>query len=352
MDKSNLLIVTHLPSFYKINLYNAIAKHLDIFVVFVSNGSSIRNSDFISCQPNFDFIVINQGAFELRNIISSCWQLLNVLQSRRYDNLLVNGWDLPEFWLAVFLSSKHKNSVALESTIYDCNISGIKGLIKKFFLKRICRVFASGEPHVALTKALEFTGKVIKTYGVGLLNRPIQVKPSSNNCRAITNFIYVGRLSDEKNVRFIIDKFNERNDLNLTIVGAGPQRDYLMGYANENIKFLGHVDNKKLSTLYQNHDVFILPSLREPWGLVVDEALYNKLPVLVSRYVGSSIDLVELPKTGLLFDPANINDLDGKLDLITSPDFYQKLVKNVKAFDIIEKDKRQVACYINEFSKK
>lgn len=53
----------------------------------------------------------------------------------------------------------------------------------------------------------------------------------------------------------------------------------------QNISFKPPIENVKLQTEFLNHDIFILPSVSEPWGLVVEETLYFGLPVMVSKIV-------------------------------------------------------------------
>ena len=69
--------------------------------------------------------------------------------------------------------------------------------------------------------------------------------------------------------------------------------------AGGNIRFLGRLPNDRLPEIYERHDVFILPSLYEPWGLVVEEALFRGLPVIASDKVGSAADMVTALETGL-----------------------------------------------------
>ena len=52
------------------------------------------------------------------------------------------------------------------------------------------------------------------------------------------------------------------------------------------------------------------PSLYEPWGLVVEEALFRGLPVIASDKVGSAADMVTALETGAVFSPVSYTHLD------------------------------------------
>ena len=63
-------------------------------------------------------------------------------------------------------------------------------------------------------------------------------------------------------------------------------------------------------------EAFVLPSTREEWGLVVNEAMACGAPVIVSKRVGSHFDLVEEGVTGFSFDPDDAAALAGLLGRI------------------------------------
>uniref|UniRef100_UPI001F086A06 glycosyltransferase n=1 Tax=Helicobacter suis TaxID=104628 RepID=UPI001F086A06 len=65
---------------------------------------------------------------------------------------------------------------------------------------------------------------------------------------------------------------------------------------------LEKAENASLNSLLCAHDMLILPSLKEPWGLVVEEALSAGLPVLVSLACGAQV-LVQEGVNGFLFCP-------------------------------------------------
>ena len=337
------IIITHLPAFYKVNLYNELAKKLNIYVIFIAtNTADKRAKDFTKTHNNmqFKYEILYDGAFQLRPKIQNLFVLYKLLKTIHYKKLLVNGWDLPEFWFATWISDKHKNCVALESTIVESNVTGIKRYIKKFFLSRISTVFASGHLHVALLNKLNYHGLIKTTKGVGIINKPIFNKRITEYQK---RFLFVGRLSYEKNLKTVIDIFNTLPQYHLTIVGEGTQKNELKARAKENIVFLGSIENKELKNIFAQNNIFILPSIIEPWGLVAEEALFFGLPVVVSKNCGVC-ELIEDDKFGLHVNPLDTQEMKETI-LKIDDTLYKKLLNNVNVFSFAEKDLWQIEQY-------
>ena len=91
------------------------------------------------------------------------------------------------------------------------------------------------------------------------------------------------------------------------IVGEGPCRAALAALAGELgvaacVTFAGHRSTEELLPFYAFASAFVLPSLREPWGLVVNEAMASALPVIVSRICGAADDVVLDGENGFRFE--------------------------------------------------
>jgi glycosyltransferase involved in cell wall biosynthesis len=336
------IFITHLPAFYKINLYNELSKKLKICVIFVGNSSSIRTADFVAGHIDFEYYFLSDKEFEKRNTISCLVKLMSILRKLKFKKIVVGGWDLAEFWLAVFLTQKNKNALALESSDRESTQVGIKSILKKLFLSRISTVFASGAAQTSLLTKLGYTQKTYVTKGVGIINKPEYTK---NEHIFSKKFLYIGRLSPEKNLFSLIETFNKLPDYALTIVGSGNLDDSLKEIASSNIKFIQHVKNEEIHKIYVDNDVFILPSLSEPWGLVIEEAFYFGLPVILSDQVGCGPELVQDGVNGKVFD---VQSKEGLMDAITeiSQD-YTAYVNAVHKIDLEKKDQEQIASYIN-----
>jgi glycosyltransferase involved in cell wall biosynthesis len=107
--------------------------------------------------------------------------------------------------------------------------------------------------------------------------------------------LFVGRLEREKGVRVLLEAWH-RADLGegavLALAGDGPLRAEVVG-EDDSVQALGFVPRDHLPSLYAAADVLVLPSIRtetflEPWGLVVNEAMHQGTPVIVSDAVGAA----------------------------------------------------------------
>lgn len=334
----SIVIVTCLPAFYKINLYNEINKKKKIFVVFTGKQANKRNKGFFSGEKDFDYLNLKKSNHWVFKII----EIYKALSNVKYQELIISGYDEPVLWFLAMFFPKKKNAAVVESSFLESKATGLKGFVKSLFFKRISKVYASGRSQEKLVRNLKYKGKVIITKGVGIFN--LVEQPSFIKRETVTNFLYVGRLSEEKNLEILIKTFNELPQLKLNIVGFGPQEEELKVMAKENVFFHGAIDNKELSKFYQSNDVFILPSKSEPWGLVVEEALNNGLPVVLSDRIGCREEIIN-DSNGLVFKYDDIESLRSALNKIKQIDFYNKLRLNISKTDFKKISDEQVSCY-------
>ncbi len=118
--------------------------------------------------------------------------------------------------------------------------------------------------------------------------------------------LFVGRLLEVKGVRVLFDAFEKartkRSDLALLVVGDGAGRKTFEQLAESkglwDAHFLGFRSQEELPEIYAAADLFVLPSLSEPWGVVVNEAMASGLPIVASDQVGAAADLVEDGQNG------------------------------------------------------
>ncbi|MCY4071771.1 MAG: glycosyltransferase family 1 protein [Chloroflexi bacterium] len=124
-----------------------------------------------------------------------------------------------------------------------------------------------------------------------------------------TVLIYVGRLSDEKQIEHIRLALESLPKTRLVLVGDGPARPALeRAFAGLPVSFMGYLRGERLSQAYASADIFVFPSRLETFGLVVIEAMAAGLPVVASR-VGGVSDIVTEGKTGYTFESGDTRAL-------------------------------------------
>jgi glycosyltransferase involved in cell wall biosynthesis len=116
----------------------------------------------------------------------------------------------------------------------------------------------------------------------------------------------------------------EEMSFQLAMLGSGETEPELRAMAQglglANVSFAGFVNQSALPRYYGACDVFVLPSVDEPWGLAINEAMCAGLPIIASSEIGCVPDLVRDGGNGRLFSAGNIVALaDALRSLIADP---------------------------------
>ena len=128
----------------------------------------------------------------------------------------------------------------------------------------------------------------------------------------VKTLLFVGRLVDVKNLSSLLKACSLLSfKYKLIIVGEGLLRDCLENEAKElnvNVEFVGRKNGVDLTAWYCCADVFVLPSILEPFGAVTNEALLCGCNCVISKLAGSAC-LIEEGINGFLADPNSVEDI-------------------------------------------
>lgn len=191
----------------------------------------------------------------------------------------------------------------------------------------------------------------IELVGCGFDFQRLKEKPKFNKIPSSENIqiIYVGNIQTRKGVYQLVKAVSKLTDLNflLNIVGS-----YAIdpGYYNriksfvmnnnleQKISFLGRVSDDSLKKIYEDSDIFILPSLHETFGIVLLEAMSFGLPI-VATDVGAIPELVSDDENGVLVRPDDPYSLANAMrQLMLSPDKRKKLGNKGYEFIVANRD--------------
>ena len=254
--------------------------------------------------------------------------------------LLVPGYyNFPSLAAALWAKLHGRRTVLMsESTRPDHKRVWYKEMIKRALVGLLFdSAIAGGKRQVRYLRELGFKPEAIarsydvvdnEFYAAAVRRARVHINPRDLGLPE-RYFLFAGRLAPEKNVHGLLRSFAQYSATggtwSLVIAGEGLMRQKLCEQVQrariaERVQFVGLKDSHELATLYAFAGCFVLPSVREPWGLVVNEAMASGLPVIVSDRCGCADDLVEHGANGLIFDPAREDELTARLHRVSSLD--------------------------------
>jgi len=269
---------------------------------------------------------------------------------------------IPTGPLGVWISKKYKlkNILSIHGgDIYDPTKNNSPH--KNFFLKKIVK-WVLNNSNIIVAQSSNTKSNAIKYYNpnkkINIIPLPYEsysfkkisrklLKLKDNICYIIS----IGRLVKRKGFDFLLKSISkiENKKIHVLIIGNGPEKKNLIDLANElNIKdrihFIGSVSEEKKFQYLSNSDVYVLSSVHEGFGIVLQEAMQVGLPI-ISTNNGGQVDLIKEGKNGYLIKFDDIKSLANKIDKMIKDknlkqrfsEFNKKEIKNFETKNICEK---------------
>lgn len=284
-------------------------------------------------EPDASVYTLTSGDWEDQNRLLVALKLWRSLNSLRPNAILVPGYaTLPALCAALWGRTHAAKTILMsESNFEDHPRQSLAEGVKRILVSLLFSGGIVGGKRAAsyLQRLGMPAHKIARAYDVVdnqyFSSRVEQCRLEANNSEignGAPYFLYVGRLAPEKNVATLLDAFKVYRESGgtwpLAIVGDGPLRSALREQAHAYIQsgavvFAGHKSVHELPQFYAFAGCFVLPSLCEPWGLVVNEAMASGLPVVVSSRCGCVDDLVDDGSNGFIVDSSNASTMAAAL---------------------------------------
>ncbi|MHB8260545.1 MAG: glycosyltransferase family 4 protein [Bacteroidia bacterium] len=264
-----------------------------------------------SIQPNIKLYNINDYDFN---------SLTNLVEELKPTILICSGWIDKEY---LHICKKQYNKTLTVLTL-DTHWRGnlkqyILVLLSPFFIQnKFKKAWVPGTIQKQYAKKLGFNQEDIALgfyscdvdYFSSIRNKIVASKQQNFPKR----FIYVGRYYDFKGIQLLWQAFIELqnetpNDWELWCLGTGG----IQPIKHPKIKHFGFIQPENFLEYAQQTGVFVMPSLFEPWGVVLHEFATMGFPLLASDKVGAVESFLEDTKNGFIFKANDVTSLKEKL---------------------------------------
>jgi len=279
-----------------------------------------------------------------------------ILVRKKKIELINAHWVLPQGLIAVLMKKLTKTPVLI--TIHGTDVFGLRNfffvLLKKYALNLVDSIFTvSQRLKEEVDKLISHKSRKIKVVSMGVDINYFRRQATKNKFLIKSKYgmkrkivVFVGRLVETKGVNYLIDaiaKVKEKfPSILLLVVGEGPLRRNLEKQAKEshlqeNIHFLGWIDNRDLPGFYGAADVFVSPAFEssagsEGLGLTFVEALASGT-VVVGTKVGGIEDIIKDKQNGFLVPPGDPHKLaEAIIKILASVNLQRRLKSNSLKF--------------------
>lgn len=331
--KKKLLIISSIWTPYSDARFTAIAENnnIELIIFFQNPGSRHRKWKVAKEESSYRMVFLRNIGVPISSNTAFTFNFnYDVHKEIRKCNparIVADGWDSFATLAALVYAKQYGKEIILrcESTIHEVSlIRKISIPYVKFVLRFFNGFISTG---TAAEEYLRFLGvrkrieRFYNTVDIDFFSRHGRLSFSERQhvkerigIRHDSKVImFSGRLVAIKCVDLLIKAFfivkKEFPQTELLVVGYGPEEQKLqkMAGVNSGIHFLGHQGIDEIPRLYGISDILVLPSISEPWGLVVNEAMACGCAIIVSDKCGCAKDLVQ--GNGIIVEGGSLNAL-------------------------------------------
>lgn len=331
-DKLKVLYLVNIPSPYRVSFFNELGKLCDLTVLFERKSSDEREASWHDYNfENFQGIFLEGIKFRKNQAISLGF--MKYINDRSYDFIVIGGYATPTGALAINYSKIKKIPFLLNidgGMIKEQENKLVKS-IKKYYISSASAWLSTGKVGSNYLEYYGATKENIYVYPFTTLSKKdILAKPlnplEKENLRKDLNMregkvvISVGQFIHRKGFDVLIKAWSSvQNDASIYFLGGEPTDEYLELIKEKdvhNVYFMGFKSKYDLQKYYRAADLFVLPTREDIWGLVINEAMANGLPVITTNKCVAGLELVNNHENGFIVPVEDERALSERINVI------------------------------------
>lgn len=327
-NKPFIIYWNNIPTPYIVDRFNAIADRGDLNFVAWFNERTKPDRSWTVCEADwrFDYRYVPSCNIAGRKLFFPPIELIHnppdVLVSLYAEPCFIFGWAIARllkvktgFWCQVTMDGWVKRHA-------------FKDAVKRYMFRRVDATMGSGEESREFAircgarpdRAMRLPHVIDLEHYQRALAIPEQEKAALRNKIGLqgVTFVYVGRLWWGKGLGYLLDAFkaaqNKDNvEMSLLILGDGPEESLLkekcLNDGIENVFFEGFIQKEAMPAYYAVADAMVFPTLGDPYGLVLDEAMAAGMPLISTNAAGDVIDRIDDGINGYIVPAKNAEAL-------------------------------------------
>jgi glycosyltransferase involved in cell wall biosynthesis len=329
MEAVRTTLLTSIMAPHRIALFNAMAEmpEIDLTVIYLARTDPSRRWTTAEGEMRYRHGVLRERLRLTRgdSFLHLTSGLVTQLRRSRPEVIVGGGWDQLAYQEAYALrSTLHTRFLWwVESNVRDRRPdTGVLRGLKRRFIRGVDGVVVPGQASLDYVQQLGAQPHRTWVAPNAVDNDFFASRSHGRTGRAgPTRFIFVGRLTSSKGLACLLDSWSRvHGDVELVLAGTGPLE--ALAHARvasadmPPVRFLGHLDREGLAAAYAEADVFVFPSVSDPWGLVINEAMAAGLPVIATSAPGAVDDLVHHNDNGYVVPPFDPGGLTGAMQAL------------------------------------
>lgn len=327
----HILFLTTYASPYRVHFFDELGKSCDVTVLFSERIEDKKHRDaswFTKGECRAKFVQLEKRIASFRGK-ELCTDVIGWLR-KPWDAIIVCGYSSPTFALAMWWLCLKRIPFYME---VDGGLvrpdSKPAFLVKKWLVTRPTQYLSTGKHTSDYLVHYGAKREKIREYPFSSLwDRDVLEKPASDEEKKALR-AQLGM--EEEKIILTIGQFIHRKGFDVLLkavpdlkpgtgvyfVGGQPTEEYLQMQRDgnlSNVHFVGFRNKEALAKYYQAADVYVMPTREDIWGLVINEAMANGLPVVSTDRCVAALDLVEDGVNGYIVPVENADALAEKLN--------------------------------------
>jgi len=268
----------------------------------------------------------SDGDFGLNNPKVNLKSVKQAVLSQQWDAIWIHGYANLALLYIVYLSSKYRIPLMLrgESNLVSTSMGTLKTLFMKSLLKRCSALLSIGSDNREFYQYYGVAKEKIFHVPYAVDNDSFQKKITDITPSNKTIILFASKFIARKHPVLLIQAYAQldkklRDNSELWFIGDGEQRatmeqEIARLELNNSVKLLGFKNQTELPNYFAQCNVFVLPSEKEPFGLVVNEVMNQGKAIITTTQVGAAKDLVIDGKNGWVIEAGSLTALKTALN--------------------------------------